>query len=168
MLKRLAGPGLGVALGTAVLAAVVDQASKWAILAYVMDPPRVITVTPFFNLTLGFNRGVTFGILGDVGSAGPWLLTGLALIIVAFLFTWAARSSGWTETAALGSIIGGALGNVIDRIRQGAVTDYLDFHALGWHWPAFNLADTAIFCGVATLLLHSWLGKPVEPSPSRP
>lgn len=60
MLKRLAGPGLGVALGTAVLAAVVDQASKWAILAYVMDPPRVITVTPFFNLTLGFNRGVTF------------------------------------------------------------------------------------------------------------
>lgn len=167
MLKRSAGRGLVVALGTAVLAAATDQASKWAILEHVMIPPRIIEVAPFFNLSLGFNRGVSFGMFGD-GTVGPWLLSGLALAIVAFLLRWAARSTSRTEATALGAIVGGALGNVIDRVRQGAVTDFLDFHALGWHWPAFNLADAAIFCGVATLLLHSWLGKPVEPSPSRP
>ncbi|KAA0576223.1 signal peptidase II [Azospirillum sp. B21] len=158
---------LGAALLAATFAVALDQGSKWAIIEHVMNPPRLIEVTPFFNLTLGFNRGVSFGLFGD-GAVGPWLLSGLALTIVALLLAWAMRSISQSEAAALGAIIGGALGNVIDRVRQGAVTDFLDLHAFGWHWPAFNLADAAIFCGVAMLLLLSWLGKSVEPFQSRP
>jgi signal peptidase II len=149
---------LCLALTVALLAAVADQASKWVILEHVMNPPRLIEVTPFFNLTLGFNRGVTFGMLSSDEALGRWMLIGLALVIVAGLIIWAWRAGSRIEAASIGGIIGGAIGNVIDRVRQGAVTDFLDFHALDWHWPAFNLADTAIFCGVAALLLHSWAG----------
>ncbi|QQP89502.1 signal peptidase II [Skermanella rosea] len=148
--------GLWLALAIALLAAAADQASKRVILEHVMDPPRLIEVTPFFNLTLGFNRGVSFGMLSSDEALGPWLLVGLTLGIVAALIVWARRVGSRIEAAAIGGVIGGAIGNVIDRVRQGAVTDFLDFHALGWHWPAFNLADAAIFCGVAALLLHSW------------
>lgn len=147
-----------LALSIAILAAVADQASKWTILERVMNPPRVIEVTSFFNLTLGFNRGVSFGLFSSDEAIGRWLLVGVALAIVSGLAAWAWRSESRTEAAAIGGIIGGAVGNVVDRVRQEAVTDFLDFHALGWHWPAFNLADTAIFCGVAILILHSWVG----------
>ncbi|MFC5314797.1 signal peptidase II [Azospirillum rugosum] len=164
---------LGTALFTASLASAVDQASKWAILEHVMNPPRLIEVTPFFNLTLGFNRGVSFGLLGD-GTAGPWLLSGLALAIVIGLAMWARRTDSRIEAGAIGAIMGGGIGNVIDRVRQGAVTDFLDLHAFGWHWPAFNLADVAIVCGVGVLLMLSWFGKDSEdpalvehPSPRR-
>ena len=151
--------GLCLALTVALLAAVADQASKWVILEHVMNPPRLIEVTPFFNLTLGFNRGVSFGLLSSDEALGRWMLIGLALVIVVGLIIWAWRAGSRIEAASIGGIIGGAIGNVIDRVRQGAVTDFLDFHALGWHWPAFNLADTAIFCSVAALLLHSWVSE---------
>ena len=151
--------GLCLALTVALLAAVADQASKWVILEHVMNPPRLIEVTPFFNLTLGFNRGVSFGLLSSDEALGRWMLIGLALVIVVGLIIWAWRAGSRIEAASIGGIIGGAIGNVIDRVRQGSVTDFLDFYALGWHWPAFNLADTAIFCSVAVLLLHSWVSE---------
>jgi signal peptidase II len=147
---------LRLALAVAIFAAVTDQVSKWAILEHVMNPPRLIAIAPFFNLTLGFNAGVSFGMLSSDEALGRWLLVSLTLVIVAGLTVWAWRANSRIEAAAIGGIIGGAIGNVIDRVRQGAVTDFLDFHALGWHWPAFNLADAVIFCSVVTLLLHSW------------
>ncbi|MEO3432341.1 signal peptidase II [Inquilinus sp. CAU 1745] len=157
--------GMRPALLAAALILVADQASKWAILAVVMDPPRVIEVTPFFNLTLGFNRGVTFGLLGD-SNAGPWLLAAVALAVVATLAVWVRHTGSRVEGAAIGAIMGGGLGNVIDRVRQGTVTDFLDLHAFGWHWPTFNVADVAIVCGVGALLLHSGLGHRRVGAPS--
>ncbi len=148
--------GLSLALVVALLTAVADQVSKWVILEHVMNPPRLVEVTPFLNLTLGFNRGVSFGFLGD-GAAGPWLLSGLALAIVVALAMWAWRTDSRAEAGALGAVIGGAVGNVVDRVRQGAVTDFLDLHAFGWHWPTFNVADVGITGGVGLLLLHGWL-----------
>ncbi|UFN51835.1 signal peptidase II (plasmid) [Roseomonas sp. OT10] len=138
---------------TAALAFALDQATKWWVLAYLMDPPRVIPITPFFNLVLGWNRGVSFGLLSADHPATPWLLSSLALAVVVGLVVWTTRDRRPGMAASVGFIVGGALGNVVDRLRHGAVTDFLDFHVAGYHWPAFNLADTAIFVGVALLLL---------------
>ncbi|WP_181378285.1 signal peptidase II [Teichococcus aestuarii] len=140
-------------MATALLALVLDQGTKWWVLTELMDPPRLIPVSSFFNLTLGWNRGVSFGLLSADHPALPWLLSSLALSVVAGLIVWMARDGRPWMAASVGFIGGGALGNVVDRLRHGAVTDFLDFHAAGYHWPAFNLADSAIFVGVAMLLL---------------
>lgn len=146
---------------TAALAFALDQATKWWVLAHLMDPPRVIPVTPFFNLVLGWNRGVSFGLLSVDHPATPWLLSSLALAVIVGLVVWTTRDRRPGMAVSVGFIVGGALGNVVDRLRHGAVTDFLDFHVAGYHWPTFNLADTAIFIGVALLLL---LGGRREPA----
>ena len=143
-------PGLVVA----GLVIVLDQLSKWAILMFLDDPTAV---TPFLNLVVVWNRGVSFGMFDTAGALGPWLLSGLALAVVAALVVWLRRVKHSLAGVALGLIIGGALGNVIDRVRFGAVFDFLDFHAYGYHWPAFNVADSAICVGAALLLLDGLL-----------
>ena len=141
---------------------VVDQATKWWILNHVMDPPRVIPITGFFNLVLGRNTGVSFGLFGD---APPWVLVAFALAIAAVMVVWMARAESRLTAIGLGLIIGGAMGNVLDRLRLGGVTDFLDFYIGQWHWPAFNMADVGIVCGVGLLLLDSFLpSKRAEPS----
>ena len=136
------------------LVTVLDQLCKWAMLEIVMGPPRIIPITSFFNLVLVWNRGVSFGFLGGASSQWiPWLLTVLALAIIATLGWWLRRAANRLMVLALGLVMGGALGNVIDRLRFGAVMDFLDFHAAGLHWPAFNVADSAITVG-ATLILY--------------
>ena len=136
------------------LVTVLDQLCKWAMLEIVMEPPRIIPVTSFFNLVLVWNRGVSFGFLGGASSQWiPWLLTVLALAIIATLGWWLRRAANRLMVLALGLVMGGALGNVIDRLRFGAVMDFFDFHAAGLHWPAFNVADSAITVG-ATLILY--------------
>ena len=144
---------LGVAL--ALLIAVLDQISKWWILADVMSPPTVIPVTSFFNLVLVWNRGVSFGILNQSSPWIPWVLSALAAAICIALFLWLRRAESRRLAASLGLIIGGALGNLIDRLNYGAVVDFLDVHAWGYHWPAFNVADAAITIGVGVLLIDS-------------
>lgn len=144
---------LGVVL--ALLITVLDQISKWWILADVMNPPTVIPVTPFFNLVLVWNRGVSFGILNQSSVWIPWLLSALAAAICVGLFIWLRRAESRCLAVALGLIIGGALGNLVDRVRFGAVVDFLDVHAGGYHWPAFNVADAAITIGVGVLLIDS-------------
>lgn len=114
-----------------------------------------MTITPFFNLVKVWNPGVSFGMLQDIPN-GQWVLSGLAIVIVAFLFVWLRKVDDRFNAIALGLIIGGALGNIIDRLRFSAVFDYLDFHAFGYHWPAFNLADSFIFIGVLLLLIDSF------------
>lgn len=140
-------------LGGAALIIVLDQFSKWMIQEIVMVPPRTIPVFPSFNLTLVYNRGVSFGQLDWLG---PWALSALAIAISAALVVWLLKAETRLLAAALGIIIGGAIGNVIDRLRFRAVVDFLDFYVPGtdWpHWPAFNVADSAIVVGVGLILL---------------
>jgi len=144
-------------LRVAALVTVLDHLSKWAMLEMVMDPPRIIPVTPFFNLVLVWNRGISFGFLGQESSHWlPWLLTALALAIMVVLGWWLRQMTSKLMILALGLVMGGALGNVIDRLRFGAVADFFDVHAAGFHWPAFNVADSAITVGAALILYDAF------------
>jgi signal peptidase II len=133
---------------------VLDQATKWLALAS-LEPYRPIEVTPFFNLVLVWNRGVSFGLFAGAGDHGPWLLTLTTVGIGALLIVWLRRETRPVVQAALWLVLAGAAGNLIDRVRFGAVVDFLDFHALGYHWPAFNVADSAIVVGAGLILLDS-------------
>ncbi len=150
-------------LWTALLGFAVDQGTKWLIMNVVMQPPTVIPVLPFFNLRLGFNTGVSFGLFNETFADAPALLAGLTLLIVAMLAIWALRAQTFIEALGLGLVISGALGNIIDRFRIGAVIDFLDLHAAGWHWPTFNTADIAIVTGAVLLMLGGLIDRrPVE------
>ena len=148
---------IGLPVAAVVIAA--DQVSKWAVRDALWDPLRRIEVTAFFNLVPVQNRGITFGLLQSEG-AGTWVIVGLALAIAAGLGVWLRRTRLRWSARALGLVIGGAIGNVIDRVRLGWVIDFLDFHGGGFHWPAFNLADAAISVGVFMLIVHGFLMKP--------
>jgi signal peptidase II len=149
-------------LATALVVAVLDQLSKAAVLAYFAGRTfGAERITPFFNLVLTFNRGMSFGLFNTASGTGSTINTLLfslaAVIIVAGLIYWLRRVSSPFLVIAIGLIVGGAIGNVIDRIRHGAVVDFLDFHIGYWHWPAFNLADSAICLGVAMMLFDGLL-----------
>ncbi len=157
------GSALRLALALAAVVLVLDQASKWVVLTQVMDPPRVVEVTGFFNLVLVYNTGVSFGLFGGAAAAWkPWALGGLALAVSAGLLTWLAREPERLLGLAVGLIVGGALGNALDRAHQPGVVDFLDFYLAGWHWPAFNLADSTIFLGVAILVFDGLFRGPVR------
>lgn len=148
--------GLRLGLVVAVVVIVFDQATKWWIMAMVMQPPRIIPVTPFFNLVTVWNRGISFGLFDGDSAVNVWVLPLVALAIVAALVAWLRRVQGVWLASAIGLVIGGALGNVVDRLRHdGAVADFLDFHVAGYHWPAFNVADSGITVGVTMLVLDS-------------
>jgi len=152
---------LGLALVVAVIVA--DQLSKhWIYHMLVVDGPRSILVTPFFNLVTVWNYGVSFGMFNNGSAAGAWIFIMVALAISLALATWLVRTDSRLVSAALGLILGGAVGNVVDRLRFGAVFDFLDFHAAGWHWPAFNVADAAIVVGVSVLFIDSLFGDDRE------
>jgi signal peptidase II len=140
-------------LTIALLVSLADQGSKWLILNHVMVPPQVISVTRFFNLTLGFNTGVSFGIGRDYFGAYPVILALFKVTVASGLMILAVLTPSRLECSGLSLIAGGALGNAVDRWLQGAVTDFLDIHWEGWHWPTFNMADVAISLGVFLILL---------------
>lgn len=157
MVRFQAPQRLALALAIAVIAA--DQASKaWLYTYLVSTGRRIVEVLPFFNLVAVWNYGVSFGILNAGPSAGTWAFVGLALTIVIVLAIWVAKADRVLPAVALGLVIGGALGNVIDRIRLGAVFDFIDLHAMGVHFWAFNVADSGISIGVALLLMDSLFG----------
>jgi len=139
-------------LSLAALVIVLDQLLKWWIRTVVMDPPREIEVTSFFNLVMAWNRGISFSLFRSDWAAGPYVWAGLAVVVAVALGWWLGRVRHTLTAVALGLVIGGALGNAIDRLRLGAVADFLDFHWQGWHWPAFNLADSAISVGIVLLV----------------
>lgn len=148
-------PPRWIGAGCAAGALVLDLATKaWAI---ALAPKLVygIEVLPVFNLVLAFNRGVSFGLLSSASPLAPYLLVVLGLLIVAFLGVWLWRTESQLESVALGAVIGGAVANIVDRARDGAVTDFLDFHLGQYHWPAFNLADVAIVGGALLLVVSS-------------
>ncbi|MDP4795891.1 MAG: signal peptidase II [Rhodospirillales bacterium] len=144
-----------MALGIIVAILILDQASKFWILGSVMQPPRVIEVTSFFNIVLAWNRGVSFGMFNTDSTYGPMLLTGLAVGIVCVLAVWLWKAQTRVTVISIALVIGGAAGNVIDRLQYGAVVDFLDVHGFGYHWPAFNVADSAICVGASILVLES-------------
>ena len=132
-----------------VAAFVTDQATKALASANAEALSGGLGVFPGFNLVIHLNSGVSFGTLSDMS---PFILVALALVIAAWLAVLALRAERSSDAVGYGLILGGALGNVADRVRFGGVTDFLDFYIGETHWPAFNLADTAIFCGVVVLL----------------
>ncbi len=149
---------LGLLVGLAVLAA--DQASKWWILDVLRLPVRgQVRLLPVLDLTMVWNRGVTFGLLAGLGAWSSAVLAVLALCVVAVLGWWLHRAESRLTAIALGAIAGGAVGNVIDRARFGAVVDFIRAHVGIWSWPVFNLADAAIVCGVAALVIGSQWGR---------
>jgi len=138
-------------LAAAVVAA--DQATKSMVLAR-FNTGEGVVVTPYFNLVLVYNKGAAFSFLSDAPGWQTPLLVGFAIIAIAIVAHLLWRSPERRMLAAgLALILGGALGNVIDRLRFGQVVDFLDFHAGGWHWPAFNVADSAITVGAVLLIL---------------
>ncbi len=146
---------LGLLIAALVL--VFDQLTKFLMQAYVLNEQPVIALTPFFNFVYAWNTGVSFSMFNDGGQGGAVLLCLAATAIVAALLWWLYREKIPVVRGGLGLIIGGALGNVVDRVRFGAVFDFLDFHLAGHHWPAFNLADSCICIGAVVIIAHSLL-----------
>ncbi len=149
--RKLFGLGAGLCLAVIVL----DQIIKMIVEKVMESHPFGIPVLPFFSLVSAWNRGVSFSQLGFVS---PWMLAGGAILVSLVLLAWLTRIDNPLQAMGIGLIAGGALGNVIDRVRVGAVFDFLDFYVSAggreWHWPAFNVADSAITVGVALLLFH--------------
>ena len=158
------------ASGLAVLLAVLlaDQASKWWVVQGLRLPELgTVALLPVLNLTMVWNPGVTFGLLKAEGGLGSLLLAAVAFAIVLALGVWLRRAENRLVAVSLGAIAGGAVGNVVDRMRFGAVVDFIHFHAYGWSWYVFNVADAAIVCGVAALVLDGL--RPARlPPPARP
>ena len=159
---------LGFGLAVAAFAVLLDQASKAWVLRYFGEAgcaSHSVPVTSFFDLVLTCNRGVSFGMFNQTGQTGlnSLIFTALAAVVVVILAVWLYRVRSTFLAVAIGLIIGGAIGNVVDRLRFGAVIDFLDFHLASWHWPAFNLADSAICLGVAAMLLDGMLARRAAP-----
>lgn len=133
---------------------VADQLTKWIVLSE-LAPYESVEILPIFNLVLVFNTGAAFSFLSDAGGWQKYLFAGLAIVMSVVLVIWLLRlDPGEKLTAiALSLVIGGAIGNLVDRLLYGHVVDFLDFHWQTMHWPAFNLADSAISLGVIALFL---------------
>ena len=151
-------------LAFAALVAVCDQLTKAAAEAY-LELHRPVSLVPTFDLMLTYNTGAAFSFLGDAGGWQRWLFIGLAIAVSIFLVHWLRSlpaGDRWTA-AGIALVLGGAVGNLVDRVfRDGRVVDFLYFHYRSFHWPAFNLADSAICVGAGILVLHALL-VPAEP-----
>jgi signal peptidase II len=145
--------GLGIALATLIA----DQVHKWWMLDvyHIQDRGRVV-ITPFLDLVFVLNRGISYGLFAQHEDFGQWLLSGFAVVAAVALVLWLARDAGGRIWAiSLGLLIGGAIGNAIDRVRLGGVADFFSMHAFGFYWYVFNIADVAIVAGVLGLLYDS-------------
>jgi len=152
---------LKIGLSVGAIVVVLDQLTKWLIRDVVLGtgPGRDIEVTGFFNIVEVWNRGVSFGLFASDSPWTPYLLSALAIAISIVLIVWLRKAETTFLALALGFVIGGAIGNVFDRFIWGRVYDFLDFHAAGYHWPAFNVADAAISVGVALILLDGFIAR---------
>ena len=144
-----------VMLISLIAAAVVgDQLTKTAALS-LLSQGTAVPVLPGFNLSLGFNTGASFGMMGGFMAGKPLLMAALTGALTIAFAVMAFRAQHALERAGFALVVGGALGNIIDRLRQGAVTDFLDFYWRDWHWPTFNVADIAITLGTVLILAAS-------------
>lgn len=130
--------------------------AEWLSMPVGRLPFASIEVLPFFNIVMVWNQGVSFGMFNGSSAYGPLILSGLSLVIAGIFLVWLFRSRSKLQCFAIVFVIAGALGNVVDRVRFGAVIDFLDFHIAGLHWPAFNVADSCVFIGVFLLIVQSF------------
>jgi signal peptidase II len=144
-------------LWLSLLAIILDQVSKLAI-AGSMQLYQSIQIMPYFNLTYVHNTGAAFSFLSEAGGWQRWFFAGLALVISIVITVWLARLKQHETllAIALALVLGGAIGNLIDRLAYGYVIDFLDVYYQTWHWPAFNIADSAITLGVILMLVESF------------
>ena len=152
MTRRL--PYFALALAVVVL----DQVTKAVIIAKIPLYQTIAVIKGFFDLTHLKNTGAAFGVLAAAGSARPFVVTLLAVVVFGCVFTWSLRTSAEHRLlqTALALVMGGAVGNLIDRVRFQAVTDFLRFYVDRWEWPSFNVADSAISVGVVLLAWDIW------------
>jgi len=168
--EYLHGPLTTFGLMVAVLTTVVDQAAKFWLL-FVFDLPAKVPVRvgPFIDLVLAWNTGISFSLLPQLGPLGQWALLAVKAVAVVLLWIWLARAGSRLTALALGLIIGGAIGNGIDRVAHGAVVDFVLFHITTetwtFRWYVFNLADVGIVAGVIGLLYESLLGRDAAKAP---
>ena len=141
-----------------------DQISKWIVLG-TMQPGESRYVAPFWNWVLTFNPGAAFSFLSDAGGWQRWFFTGLAFVVSIVLVVWLARTprADWRTAVPLSLVVGGAVGNLIDRAWLGQVIDFIQLYYDRWYWPAFNLADSAITVGAGLLVVDSLLAKNAGP-----
>jgi len=158
-MRYLWGPLSPLGLGVAGLTLIADQADKaWMLYVYDIGAKGTVRLAPFFDLILVWNRGVSYGLFPQESGLGRWVLILFALTSALALLVWLARITSPLAAVCVGLIIGGAVGNAIDRILYGAVADFFSFHAFGFEWYVFNVADTAIVAGVIGLLYESVFG----------
>ena len=149
----------------AVVIIIVDQVSKLYLIDLMARHPDGIEVTSFFNLVMVWNRGVSFGMFA--GDNMRWILVAITAVIAGIVFFWLRKATNRMLAAGLGLVLGGAIGNIIDRVRLGAVADFFDFDLIFMRWPAFNVADMAIVCGVILILLENlFQGRKSDKMPS--
>ncbi|MGR7996103.1 MULTISPECIES: signal peptidase II [unclassified Xanthobacter] len=150
----------------ALLVLVADQVSKTWVMGFTQDMgPALYPVAPFMDVVALWNRGISYGLFQQ-GDTGRWVLVGVK-VVAALLFTvWLTRSHRTLEALALGLLIGGALGNAVDRVVYGAVFDFISLHAFGYRWYVFNIADVAVVVGVALLLYDAFFGRASKTPPS--
>lgn len=152
-----ASHGLRPALRWYLLAAAVVALDQWtkALALRLLEYGEPLTITGFFNLTLLYNRGAAFSLLSDAGGWQHWLFSGIAAVVGVVLAVWLYRQprGARLEPLALALVLGGAIGNLIDRLRYGHVVDFIQLHYRELYWPAFNVADSAITLGAALLIL---------------
>jgi signal peptidase II len=165
MTGMLWGPLSRLGLAVAAATAVIDQASKlWLLFAYKLGDRGVVTLTPFLDLVLAWNTGISFSLFASDGDTGRWILLALMIVAIVLLWIWLARADSPLTAIGLGLIIGGAIGNAIDRFAYGAVADFVRFHitteSIQFSWAVFNVADAAIVVGVAFLLYETLWGVP--------
>jgi signal peptidase II len=168
--RMLWGPFTALGLAATFIACAADQASKlWLIMVYDLAGKGVVKLAPFVDLVLTWNTGISYGWFQQEGPLGQWALLALKVIAVALLWIWLARATSRLSAISLGLIIGGALGNAIDRLVYGAVADFVLLHVetATWrfNWYVFNLADVAIVVGVAGLLYESLRGDSAPKAP---
>ena len=164
------GPLTGLGLAVTLVSAVLDQALKlWLIFVFDLGARGIVTLTPFLDLVLTWNKGISYGLFQQDGPLGQWALLALKAIAVILLWIWLARASSRLTAVALGLIIGGAVGNAIDRFSYGAVADFVLFHVttgtFSFKWYVFNLADVAIVAGVVGLLYETLVGGSAAKAP---
>ena len=153
--------GIIIALATLIL----DQFSKyWLIQTYALHLREPVEMTSFFNLVVVWNTGISFGMFSSLGINNAHMLIIFAALLTTVLLVWLWRTSDSFLARGIGLVIGGAIGNIIDRIHFGAVFDFIDIHAYGWHWPALNIADMAICIGVVIILIDGFLCDRSSPS----
>ncbi len=154
---KIRGPYSFTGAAVAVATVLCDQLHKaWMITIFDGSQRPKIAVTPFFDLVLVWNPGISYGLFKQNSDAGRWVLIGFAVAAALALTYWLAQLQSRLAAASVGLIIGGALGNATDRVHYGAVADFFSFHVSGFNWYVFNLADVAIVAGVAGLLLDSF------------